>query len=118
MWPLTNLTSHLPWSCLAKGPMFSFEQAKIIQTKIDKLLATGFIRDVKYPDWLANVVVVPNKDGEWQVCVDYTNLNNVCPKDNVFTLDRSDSQFHRHAWDALLPRLLFRISLDPYVLVR
>ncbi|RVX02217.1 hypothetical protein CK203_025411 [Vitis vinifera] len=32
-------------------------------------------REVKYLDWLTNVVVVPKKDGGWQVCVDYTNLN-------------------------------------------
>ena len=30
-------------------------------------------REVEYPDWLANVVVVPNKGGKWRVCVDYTN---------------------------------------------
>ena len=25
----------------------------------------GFIREVKYPEWLANVVVVPNIGGKW-----------------------------------------------------
>ncbi|RVW76965.1 Transposon Ty3-I Gag-Pol polyprotein [Vitis vinifera] len=44
-------------------------------------------REVEYPDWLANVVVVPKKEGKWQVCVDYTNLNNACPKDS-FPLPR------------------------------
>ncbi|RVW81425.1 Transposon Ty3-I Gag-Pol polyprotein [Vitis vinifera] len=42
-----------------------------------------------YPDWLANVVVVPKKEGKWRVCVDYTNLNNACPKDS-FPLPRID----------------------------
>ena len=34
-------------------------------------------------------MVVPKKEGKWQVCVDYTNLNNACPKDS-FPLPRID----------------------------
>ena len=37
---------------------------------------------MKYPEWLANMVVVPKKGGKWQVCVDYTDLNEACPKDS------------------------------------
>lgn len=33
------------------------------------------------------MVVVPKKWGKWQVCVDYTNLNDPCPKNN-FPLPR------------------------------
>ena len=44
---------------------------------------------MKYPEWLANVVVVPNKGNKWRVCVDYTNLNDACPKDS-FPLPRID----------------------------
>lgn len=58
-------------------------------SEIDKLLIAGFIREVEYPDWLANVIVVPKKGGKWRVCVDYTNLNDACPKDN-FPLPRID----------------------------
>ena len=54
----------------------------IIQVGIDKLLTTGFIREVEYPDWLENVVVVPKKDEKWRVYVNYTNLNDVCPNDS------------------------------------
>ena len=49
---------------------------------MDKVLDVGFIRKVEYPEWLANVVVIPNKKGKWRVCVDYTNLNNACLKDS------------------------------------
>nr|CAN61935.1 hypothetical protein VITISV_001429 [Vitis vinifera] len=62
---------------------------KIIRNEIEKLLEVGFIREVDYLDWLANVVVVPKKEGKWRVCVDYTNLNNACPKDS-FPLPRID----------------------------
>ena len=56
---------------------------------MDNLLKAGFIREVKYPEWLANVVVVPKKRGKWRVCVDYTDLNDACPKDR-FPLPRID----------------------------
>ena len=62
---------------------------QIIQVKVDNLLDAGFIREIKYPEWLANVVVVPKKGGKWRVCVDYTDLNDACLKDN-FPLPRID----------------------------
>ena len=36
---------------------------QIIQTEVNNLRRTGFIREVKYPEWLANMVVVPKKGG-------------------------------------------------------
>nr|CAN61771.1 hypothetical protein VITISV_041899 [Vitis vinifera] len=68
---------------------FHPDKQKVIRDEIDKLLESGFIREVAYSDWLANVVVVPKKEGKWRVCVDYTNLNNACPKDS-FPLTRID----------------------------
>ncbi|CAL9004835.1 unnamed protein product [Prunus brigantina] len=62
----------------------------IIEAEIDKLLAADFIEEVSYAEWLANVVLVAKKDkGLWRVCVDYTDLNKACPKDN-FPLPRID----------------------------
>ena len=61
---------------------FHPDRQKIIRDEIDKLLEAGFIREVEYPDWLANVVVVPKKERKWPVCIDYTNLNKACPKDS------------------------------------
>ena len=43
---------------------FHLDRQKIIRIEIDKLLEVGFIREVDYPDWLANVVVVPKKEGK------------------------------------------------------
>ena len=61
---------------------FHSDRHQIIQTKVDNLLRAGLIREVKYLEWLANVVVVPKKGGKWRVCVDYTDLNEACPKDS------------------------------------
>ena len=49
---------------------------------MDNLLKVRFIKEIKYPEWLANVVVVPKKGDKWRVCVDYTDLNDACPKDS------------------------------------
>ena len=58
-----------------------------------KLLATGFIQEVSYLDWLANIMVVPMKEGTWRMCADYTNLNDACPNDR-FSLPRIDQIFY------------------------
>ena len=55
------------------------EKAKVINEEVERLLKAGLIREVKYPDWLANIVVVKKKNGKWRVCVDYTDLNKACP---------------------------------------
>ena len=61
----------------------------VIQTEVDNLLYNGFIIAVKYPEWPANVVVVPKKGNKWRICVDYMDLNDSCPKDS-FPLPRID----------------------------
>ena len=61
---------------------FHPDRHQIIQSEVDNLLKARFIREVKYPKWLANIVVVPKKGGKWRVCVDYTDLNDACLKDS------------------------------------
>ena len=57
--------------------------------EVNKLLATKFIGEVHYPEWLANVVMVKKANGKWRMCVDFTDLNQACPKDS-FPLPRID----------------------------
>ena len=61
---------------------FHSNRHQVIQAEVDNLLKAGFIREIKYPEWLANMVVVPKKGGKWRVRVDYTDLNEACPKDS------------------------------------
>ena len=49
----------------------------------------GFLSVVEYPEWLANVVPIPKKDGKVRVCVDFRYLNKISPKDD-FTLPHID----------------------------
>ena len=50
--------------------------------EVGNLLKEGFIKEVKFLEWLANVEVVPKKGGKWQVCIDYPDLNEACLKDS------------------------------------
>ena len=53
------------------------------------MLSAGFIQEVYYLDWLANVVLVKKANGKWKMCVDFTDLNKSCSKDS-FSLPRID----------------------------
>ena len=39
------------------------------------------IKEIFFPEWLANTVVARKKNGKWRVCVDFTYLYRTCPKD-------------------------------------
>ena len=54
-----------------------------------KLKQAGAIKEVFYPQWLVNTVVVKKKTGKWRVCVDFIDLNKACPKD-PFPMPRID----------------------------
>ena len=54
---------------------FHPDHHQIIQTELVNILRAGFTREVKYHEWLANVVVVLKKGGKWRVSLDYTDLN-------------------------------------------
>ena len=53
------------------------------------MLTASFIREVYYPEWLANVVLMKKANGKWRMCIDFTDLNKAYPKDN-FPLPRID----------------------------
>ena len=55
--------------------------------KVNKLLAANFIREVYYPEWLVDVVMVKKANEKWRMCIDFTDLNSACPKDS-FPLPR------------------------------
>ncbi|RDX68883.1 Retrovirus-related Pol polyprotein from transposon 17.6, partial [Mucuna pruriens] len=57
------------------------EKRRAAKEETSKLLVVGFIKEVQYLTWLANVVMMKKASGKWQMCTDYTNLNKACPKD-------------------------------------
>ncbi|XP_074346778.1 uncharacterized protein LOC141685583 [Apium graveolens] len=60
---------------------FAAERNKIINDEVDRLMKAGMIKEVNYPEWLANIVILQKKNEKWRVCVDYTDMNKTCPKD-------------------------------------
>ena len=53
--------------------MFAQEWDKAIAEEVRKLLEADFIREVYYPDWLANVVMVKKANEKWRMCVSRTS---------------------------------------------
>ncbi|KAM1148227.1 hypothetical protein ACFX15_028368 [Malus domestica] len=67
------------------------ERYEAMKAEVEKLKDIGFVREVNYPTWVANVVLVkknPTKESLllqkvlWRMCVDYTDLNKGCPNDS------------------------------------
>ena len=54
--------------------VFVYERDNAIVEEARKLLDAGFIREVYYPEWLANVVMVKKAKGKWRIRVDFTDL--------------------------------------------
>ena len=61
----------------------------MINEEVGKLFKGNAIREVEYPKWLANVVLVKKANGKWRLCIDFTDINRAWLKDN-FPLPRID----------------------------
>jgi hypothetical protein len=60
---------------------FGQDKNDVIKKEITRLVDADFIKEVYHQDWLANHILVPQKNKEWRMCVDYTDLNKACKKD-------------------------------------
>ena len=58
-----------------KRRSFALERQKAINKEVGKLLQEGAIREVEYPEWLANVVLVKKANGNWRLCIDFIDIN-------------------------------------------
>ena len=69
---------------LKKQPQRRFRPQLIpeIEQEVNKLIDVGFIREVKYPALIANIVPLRKNNGQLHVCVDLRDLNDACPKDD------------------------------------
>jgi hypothetical protein len=68
----------------------SDDKAEGARNEVKRLLSAGVIREVTYPKWLANTIMVKKANGKGRMCIDFTYLNKACPKDE-FPLPRIDS---------------------------
>ena len=92
-------------------PRHSFkDHSDAVKDEVMKLKQAEAIKEVFYPKWLANTMVVKKKNGKWRVCVDFTYLNKACPK-YPFPLPRIDQLV-----DAIVghPRMSFLDTFQGY----
>ncbi|XP_050881388.1 uncharacterized protein LOC127084911, partial [Lathyrus oleraceus] len=66
------------------------DMALKICDEVKRQFDAGFLAVAKYPQWVANIVPVPKKDGKVRMCVDYRDLNKASPKDD-FPLPHIDT---------------------------
>ena len=88
---MLGLNTEIVEHCLPLKPDFKPIQQKLRGIKpemlfkikeVKKQFDAGFLEVAKYPEWVANIVSVPKKDGKVRMCVDYQDLNWASPKDN------------------------------------
>ena len=88
----------------------SKEHADAVRDEVIKLKRAGAIKEVFYPEWLANTMVVKKKNGKWWVCVDFMDLNKACPK-NLFPMPLIDQLVDTTASH---PQMSFLYSFQGY----
>jgi hypothetical protein len=64
-----------------KPRKMSEDKAEGAIAEVNMLLSARVIREVTYPEWLANTVMVKKENGKWRMCIDYTDINKACRKD-------------------------------------
>jgi hypothetical protein len=82
----------------------SDDKAEGARNEVKRLLSAGVISEVIYLEWLANTVMVKKANGKWRMCIDFTDLNKACPKDE-FPLPRIDSLVDAAATSELMSLL-------------
>ena len=100
-----------------KRRSFAPERKKAINEEVGRILQAGEIREVEYPKWLANVVLVKKENGKWRLYIDFTDINKACPKDS-FPLARINLIVDATAGHELLSFMdaffgYNQISMDP-----
>ena len=51
------------------------EHVKTVKQEVKRLKEAIAIKEIFFPEWLVNTVVVKKKNGKWRVCVDFTDFN-------------------------------------------
>ena len=54
----------------------------VVKEELQKLLDVDFIYLISDSWWVSPLVIVPNKNGKWRICVDYRELNKATQKEH------------------------------------
>ena len=58
------------------------DMAVKIKEEVHKQIDSGILVTSTYPQWVANIVLMPKKDGKVRMCMDYRDLNKASSKDD------------------------------------
>ena len=86
------------------------EHVKAIKLEVRRLKEARVIKELFFPEWLANTLVVKKKNVKWRVCVDFIDLNRARPKDPfpMLKIDQLVDATYRH------PRMSFLDAFQGY----
>nr|GEW29359.1 hypothetical protein [Tanacetum cinerariifolium] len=65
---------------MSEAKSFSTKKSDAVEKDVDEWVKASFVRLVKYPTWISNLVLVKKCDGAWRMCINFKNLNLACPK--------------------------------------
>ncbi|GJW16733.1 reverse transcriptase domain-containing protein [Tanacetum coccineum] len=58
------------------------ERRQVVTKEVEEWVKAGIVRQVRYPTWIHNPVLVKKSDGSWRMCIDFKDINKACPKDH------------------------------------
>ncbi|CAA0829061.1 Unknown protein, partial [Striga hermonthica] len=67
---------------IQKRRKFGPNRQKALEEEVNKLIDNKFVKEAKYPTWISNPVLVKKATGLWRLCIDFSDLNQACPKDS------------------------------------
>ncbi|CAA0810399.1 Unknown protein, partial [Striga hermonthica] len=67
---------------IQKRRKFGPDRQKALEEEVNKLIDNKFVKEAKYPTWISNPVLVKKSSGLWRLCIDFSVLNQACPKDS------------------------------------
>lgn len=83
-----NFDPGIKWIAQKRRPVGE-EKILAIRHEEGKLVYANFVKDIRFQTWVANPVLVKKSNTKWRLCVDFRDLNKVCPKDS-YPLPRID----------------------------
>ncbi|CAA0841906.1 Uncharacterized mitochondrial protein AtMg00860, partial [Striga hermonthica] len=67
---------------IQKRRKFGPDRHKALEEEVNGLIDNKFVKEAKYPTWISNPVLVKKATGLWRLCIDFSDLNQACPKDS------------------------------------
>ncbi|XP_024035603.1 uncharacterized protein LOC112096410 [Citrus clementina] len=78
-----------------KRRCFNQERYEAINGEVEKLLRAGFIREVSYPEWISNVVLIPMYEQDEESTAFITNQGLFCYRVMPFGLKNAGATYQR-----------------------